>query len=65
MFKKDTAYVSEFTLFMRDFLEKNPQVAKDQIEGRARLWDKQIDRDFQSEAEASNVPRKPYYYQPD
>ncbi|MDO9292255.1 MAG: DUF3460 family protein [Hydrogenophaga sp.] len=36
---------------------------QEQREGRSLLWDKQIDRDFQSQATASTVPQQPYVYQ--
>ncbi|QDQ29376.1 DUF3460 family protein [Chitinimonas arctica] len=62
---KDTTYVSETTQFLRDFLEKNPDVAKGQIEGRALLWDKQVDRSFETAAEAASVKQKAYVYQPE
>ena len=62
---KDTTYVSETTQFLRDFLDKNPEVAKGQVEGRALLWDRQIDHGLQKEAEAARVKQKPYVYQPD
>ncbi|WP_308446479.1 DUF3460 family protein [Chitinimonas sp. BJYL2] len=62
---KDTTYVSETTQFIRDLLDKNPEIAQGQIEGRALLWDKQVDRDFQKQAEAVKVKTKPYAYQPD
>jgi hypothetical protein len=62
---KDTTYVSETTQFLKEFLDKHPEVAKGQIEGRALLWDKQVDRDFNAAAQASRVNPKPYAYQPD
>ncbi|PHV11035.1 DUF3460 domain-containing protein [Chitinimonas sp. BJB300] len=62
---KDTTYVSETTQFLREFLDKNPEVAKGQIEGRALLWDKQIDRGLQKETEAGSVQQKAYVYQPE
>jgi hypothetical protein len=62
---KDTTYVSETTQFLRDFLDKHPDVAKGQVEGRALLWDKQVDREFQRAAIESRVATKPYAYQPD
>ncbi|MDN3576435.1 DUF3460 family protein [Chitinimonas viridis] len=65
MLFKDTTYVSETTQFLREFLDKNPEVAKGQVEGRALLWDKQVDRGFQAEAEAGRVNQKAYVYQPD
>ncbi|WP_374352270.1 DUF3460 family protein [Chitinimonas sp.] len=60
---KDTRYVSETTQFLRDFLDKHPEVAQGQLEGRALLWDKTVDRDFQRDAEAARLKQKPYVYQ--
>ena len=60
---KDTTYVSGFTQFMRGYLDQNPEVAKGQVEGRALLWDKHIDREFQKKAAESRVQQKPYLYQ--
>lgn len=65
MFGKDTTYVSDFTLFIRDYLDKNPEVAKGQQEGRNLLWDKQVDLTAQRAAEQDRVKLKPYAYQPD
>jgi hypothetical protein len=62
---KDTTYVSETTQFLRELVEKNPEIAEGQIEGRALLWDKQIDRNFQRAVAESRVKQKPYVYQPD
>ncbi|MGQ5524315.1 DUF3460 family protein [Chitinimonas sp. PSY-7] len=62
---KDTTYVSETTQFLREFLDKNPEVAKGQAEGRALLWDKQIDHGLQKETDAGRVKQKPYVYQPE
>lgn len=64
LLRKDTAYVSETTLFIRDLLAKNPEIAKGQIEGRALLWDRQLDRAALKAAADSNVPQKAYVYQP-
>lgn len=63
LLRKDTTYVSEATEFIRDLLAKNPDIAKGQVEGRALLWDKQLDRDALQRAAESNVPQKPYVYQ--
>ncbi|HEY9101552.1 DUF3460 family protein [Chitinimonas sp.] len=60
---KDINYVSETTEFLRDYLAKNPEVAKGQVEGRSLLWDKQVDRGFQKDAEESRVKQKPYVYE--
>ncbi len=63
LLRKDIRYVSDFTQFMNSYLEQHPDVAKGQIEGRALLWDKQVDREFQSKAQDSRVPQKAYVYQ--
>ncbi|WP_206434456.1 DUF3460 family protein [Iodobacter ciconiae] len=61
---KNTQYVSDFTLFMDDYLVKNPEVAQGQLEGRALLWDKApLDLDEHLRAIASKVQQKPYPYQ--
>ncbi|QNM98164.1 DUF3460 family protein [Chitinimonas koreensis] len=62
---KDTTYVSETTQFLREFLEQHPDVAQGQVEGRALLWDKQVDRGFQRDADAGRVKQKAYVYQPE
>jgi hypothetical protein len=63
LFRKDIKYVSDFTQFMNGYLQQHPDVAQGQVEGRALLWDKQVDRDFQRDAQASRVEQKPYVYQ--
>ncbi len=66
MFGQQYRYVSEYTNFMKDFLQSNPEVAKGQVEGRALLWDKApIDLDERRRNEASRVQQKAYPYQPD
>lgn len=60
---KDTTYVSETTQFLRDFLEKHPDVAQGQVEGRALLWDKKVDREFQKASQDSRVKQNAYVYQ--
>lgn len=66
MFGQQCRYVSEYTNFMKDFLQSNPEVAKGQVEGRALLWDKApIDLDERLRNEASRVQQKAYPYQPD
>ncbi|TJZ73499.1 DUF3460 family protein [Chitiniphilus eburneus] len=63
---KNTTYVSEFTQFMRGYLNEHPDVARGQVEGRALLWDKspinleERDRNLQS-----RIEQKPYPYQPE
>lgn len=56
-------YESEHTIFMREWLAKNPQELEEQKAGRAMWWDKApLDPDTQRRAIESAVPAKPYYY---
>ncbi len=64
LFKKQTAYVSDFTRFLADMKQKNPQLEADQQAGRARLWDKdKIDLDDMRRTQESRVKQKAYVYQ--
>ena len=64
LFNKQTAYVSDFTRFLADMKQKNPQLEADQQAGRARLWDKdKIDLDDMRRAQESRVKQKAYVYQ--
>jgi len=66
MFGQKVRYESDFTCYMNDFLQNNPEVAQGQIDGRALLWDKApIDLDERSRNKASQVKQKAYAYQPD
>jgi hypothetical protein len=56
-------YTSEATQFIEQLKAEHPQLEQDQRQGRALLWDKQIDRSFQADAESARVPQKPYVYQ--
>ena len=56
-------YTSDATQFIEQLKASDPKIGKGQIEGRALLWDQQIDRDFQSDAEAARVAQQPYVYQ--
>ena len=40
-----------------------PQLEEGQRQGRALLWDKQIDREAQAGYRAARVAQKPYVYQ--
>ena len=57
-------YVSDHTQFIRELLEKKPQVVAEQRKGRAMWWDK-APRDLAADRErdAGRVPQKPYVYQ--
>lgn len=55
-------YESEHTKFMRELLEKNPQLVEQQKQARAIWWDKKLDKDERKRFEESNVPQKGYVY---
>ncbi|MBD3893382.1 DUF3460 family protein [Hydrogenophaga sp.] len=56
-------YSSEATQFIERLKLEQPQLEQAQRDGRARLWDRQIDRAFQCEADTACVPQQPYVYQ--
>ena len=55
-------YESDLTRFMREFLEKNPQVVEKQKAFRATWWDKILDRDERARWEQSREGQAPYPY---
>lgn len=56
-------YTSDATQFLQKLKAEKPSLEKEQREGRALLWDKQIDREVQAQAEAAEVPQPAYVYQ--
>ncbi len=56
-------YTSDATQFIDQLKSAKPQLEQDQQKGRSLLWDQQIDRDFQADAEAAEVAQQPYVYQ--
>ena len=56
-------YRSEATQFIDQLKADKPELEQAQRFGRCLLWDQQIDRDFQAQAEAAEVAQKPYVYQ--
>lgn len=58
-------YQSDFTKFMQDFLQKNPQIDPQRQALRLTWWDRQPDLDDQRRWRESRVPQKPYVYQSD
>jgi hypothetical protein len=57
-------YVSDHTRFIRDLLEKNPDLAKAQQEGRALWWDKRPqDLAERRTMDEGKVAQPPYVYQ--
>jgi len=56
-------YVSEHTRFIRDLLEKKPQLEADQRIGRAIWWDKlPSDVEAEREMDQGRVAQKSYVY---
>ncbi|HEX8963314.1 MAG TPA: DUF3460 family protein [Rhodocyclaceae bacterium] len=56
-------YVSDHTLFMRDWMAKNQQERDVQKTGRALWWDKgPQDAETVKRLAEARVPRKAYYY---
>lgn len=56
-------YTSDTTDFIEQLKRDKPGLDEGQRQGRALLWDKQIDRDLQAEFRAGRVQQKPYVYQ--
>jgi hypothetical protein len=57
-------YVSDFTKFLQELKEKNPDLDRQQREGRAIWWDKDVDPDLYKRFRDSTLPQPPYVYQP-
>lgn len=55
-------YESDLTKFMREFLEKNPQVVEKQKAFRGTWWDKKLDPEERARWEKSREPHAPYPY---
>jgi len=56
-------YESEITKFIRDLMQKNPELAQKQREARAIWWDK-TPRELTEEhaMDQGRVPQSPYVY---
>ena len=64
LFKKQTAYVSDFTRFLTDMKQQRPTLEAEQQAGRARLWDKnKLDLDEMRRVQESRVKQQAYVYQ--
>lgn len=55
-------YESEYTLFLREAMAKNPSWAEDQLLARSILWDRKIDATEQKAIRESLEANKPYPY---
>jgi len=56
-------YQSDTTQFLLRLKADKPQLEEGQLEGRALLWDKDLDRQQQAEYQTARVAQKPYVYQ--
>ena len=56
-------YISEHTKFIRDLLQKKPQIEEDQQRSRAIWWDK-LPRDLaaRKKMDEGRIPQRPYVY---
>ena len=55
-------YQSETTQFLQQLKQQKPQLQAQQVQGRALLWDKQVDSEAWAEYQAARVAQKPYVY---
>ncbi len=57
------AYESDYTQFMREWMQQHPEELEEQKRGRALWWDRgNRDLDEQARVSSTRVPQKPYYY---
>ena len=62
--KQHSQYQSEFTKFINDLKDKNPQIGAGQTAGRSLLWDKApTSLDDQERLKASRLQQQAYVYQ--
>jgi len=59
---KKTGYESETTKFIREFLDKNPQVIEKQKKARATWWDKPHALEELKREQETQVPQAGYVY---
>lgn len=57
-------YTSDATNFLNDLKASRPHLDAAQQEGRALLWDKEIDTDLQADMRAGRVQQSSYVYYP-
>ena len=57
-------YQSDVTLFLTELKSAKPSLEAEQRQGRALLWDKNIDRQTSAEFAAARVAQTPYVYHP-
>lgn len=55
-------YESDVTRFIRDFLQKHPEVVEKQRVARSTWWDRPQNREQRKRFEEARAPKKPYEY---
>ncbi|MFT3856408.1 MAG: DUF3460 family protein [Aquabacterium sp.] len=55
-------YKSDVTQFIDSLKSRDPKLEERQREGRARLWDKALDREAEKDWRDARVAQKPYVY---
>ncbi len=58
----DYSYESEHTKFIRELIEKDPQLENKRLEARNIWWDKKLNKEEQKRFNESDDPMKPYVY---
>jgi hypothetical protein len=61
--KIKTGYESDTTSFIKDLLEKKPQILEERQRGRSMWWDKKQDPETLKRAQESRVKMPGYVYQ--
>ena len=62
--KHNQAYQSDYTKFLNELKQKDPELERKQREGRAIFWDKSpIDLDARKRTEESRIKQQAYVYQ--
>ncbi|MEY4505668.1 MAG: hypothetical protein RL297_246 [Pseudomonadota bacterium] len=56
-------YTSDTTQFLERLKTERPTLESEQREGRALLWDGDMNAQFQADANAARVPQQAYVYQ--
>lgn len=56
-------YQSDATQFINQLKSSRPELDQQQQQGRALLWDKEVDRKIWGEYREGQVAQKPYVYQ--
>ncbi len=58
------AYESEATLFLRDLLDKHPELRELRSRNRATWWDRPQDQEEERERQAARLEQEAYVYFP-